>query len=493
MPAAKKRHPWPAKKSWTPDELNLILASARTMPGQVAGIPADHWWPALVLTLLDTGCPLAAAMATKLPAYNAPKGLLTVGPAIYALHPLTIEALAKLPTSDRERLLPWPLDPGLKFHMLLRQYRGLLWRAGLPHVSANLFDRLRRSAGFKLLDCLNAAIPFTPRPGKPQLPRAADRRRAKERISAGRRHGQKPRLARSDHYETARSLRRFYDEVYRPRRANAPGTAKEYRVAIDHLYGHLGRVPTLDDLSDNALEGLMAALVEQGKSPATANKVAGHLLALWNFAFRRSFVDTKTRTIDRFRLPKRNPSAWTIAELGQILRACALTPGQMRGIPASQWWPALVLVLYETGLRICAVLALRTSHLQARGMLTVPAETQKQKADQSFLLSGETHDLILRTEPAKRELLFPSLHYNGVRLKYRAILRAAGLPSGSKDLFHKLRKTCATHLCDQADEAAAVKQLGHSDPSVTRTFYVDQTQVRRNHEAASLLPRPTWR
>ena len=35
-------------RPWPIDDLNHLFASARRMPGEVAGIPARRWWPALL-------------------------------------------------------------------------------------------------------------------------------------------------------------------------------------------------------------------------------------------------------------------------------------------------------------------------------------------------------------------------------------------------------------------------------------------------------------
>jgi len=66
----------------------------------------------------------------------------------------------------------------------------------------------------------------------------------------------------------------------------------------------------------------------------------------------------------------------------------------------------LILTLYETGLRIQATLELKTTDIDFNtGWLTIPADHQKQKAEQAFPLHAETLKAILRTEPQDRILL----------------------------------------------------------------------------------------
>ena len=130
---------------WPPGELSRILASARSMSDMVGGVQAAYWWPAFILTALDTGTSVSDVLAANLTAYSRRDGTLAVGPYVVRLHPLTIDALEALPPHDHDRLFPWPFDNGRPpFHMLYRNYRHVLYRAGLPYTStANLFERLR--------------------------------------------------------------------------------------------------------------------------------------------------------------------------------------------------------------------------------------------------------------------------------------------------------------------------------------------------------------
>ena len=75
--------------------------------------------------------------------------------------------------------------------------------------------------------------------------------------------------------------------------------------------------------------------------------------------------------------------------------------------------------------------------------------------------------------------------------RYRKILKRAGLPSGARDLFHKIRRTNATYTADSAGEEAAQKQLGHSHIGLTRKSYIDPRLLKRDQNADA-LPRPTW-
>jgi hypothetical protein len=72
--------------------------------------------------------------------------------------------------------------------------------------------------------------------------------------------------------------------------------------------------------------------------------------------------------------------------------------------------------------------------------------------------------------------------------RFRLILKAAGLPHGRRDLFHKVRRTTAT-LCEiHVGPGSATKQLGHSSARVTEK-YIDPAQLPETDITAK-IPRP---
>ena len=496
-----RRDPSP---QWSIEELNRLLAAARQEPGDVRCIPAGRWWSALLLTLLDTGATVAEAIAIPLSSYDRRQGKLSIGLLTYELHPLTIESLNALPTTPRDELLRWPKDRGAtragraRNHrrsvcMLCRDYKTVLFRAGLPHVTANLFDRLRVTsrADRSILNRVNVRLPYIARADKPKFPRAPRRResRPKQPTAA------KPTIARAP--AGALTVLGFFQETYRPLRlpAGSPATVDKYEGVIRQLYLYRKAEVTIRELSDDLLERFLAKQIEEGIAPATVNGYRSHLLAVWQFAWKKQAADVPPRDVGRFAVPKRLPQAWSQDELQRLLDAAAATTGDVCGIPARIYFPALVSLVYDTGLRITAAISIPSRSLDAKtGWVRVDAETQKQKADQAFKLHPQTLSLLLATSPFDREFLFPCP--NRQRRKYlagmlTAILERAGLPRGGRDKFHKIRRTHATFLADAAGEAAAQKSLGHSTPSVTKA-YLDPTKFRRQTVPVDLIDRPDW-
>jgi integrase len=518
IPAAEDR---PPPLPWTLAELHLLLGAARTMPGLVDALPAYHWWPCLIILVLNTGRMPNNLLNLSPAAYDRKRGTLAAGPFVFALHPLAIEALERMHRADATRLLPWPLDPGGRvLHMLYREFKRLLWRAGLPIASGNLFDRLRVTALAMpgLLDRVNLQLPFTPREGEPEFTRARSKRNAARRAAelptepspraAGLPPEPSPRAAGNlppitppvavyllSPLDPKRTLLHFFETNYLPFRlaAASRGAAEDHRRAIRRLNDFTGCETVVDQLSDNLIQEFMAWLLARGLSPFAVNRYRSCLLALWSYAWRKHWVETQPRDVDKARTPKLLPRAWTVEQFGRLLTAAAETPGSVQGVPARHWWPAVLLVAFDTGARVGAILQLRCQDFDAAtGFVTLRAETQKQNADQIIRLHPETVAAIRRTNPEWRDQLFPAFaSKNYLIRKLREILGRAGLPSGRKDLWHRFRRTTATLMVNAVGKAATSQQLGHSDMKLLDNHYLDQTQVNRVH-ACDVIPRPTW-
>ena len=464
---------------------------------------------------MDTNCILADALTADRDAYSRRDGTLAVGPFVYRLHHLTVEALEVILLHEHERLLPWPWDKGTEpFYILYRRFRQLLYRARLPHVSHNLFNRLCKTSKAipDVLDHVNLALPFKPREGRLRLPRARDKRhwgKRREKPGGYVRYVEKATKAKTCNCPPIRAdrlvliasnvewtLRRFFEEKYRPLRLVARNCTESsiqgHRISINRLCDFAGCEVALEQLSDDLIEGFTAWIIAAGRSPATANGRMGCILAQWRYAWRKRLVEELPRDCEKLPLPKTLPTAWSTEELGQILAVCGQVEGDVSGFPAGLFWVAVVLCYYETGPRRSALLALRCEHLDFdTGILFVPAEVQKQSADQLFKLHPDTLQLIRATQPETRHKLFPwRMNLRAFGEHFRKILIRAGLPHGRRDLFHRIRRTSGTYVQDAAGPQAAQDHLGHSGQQVTKR-YIDPKLITKTY-AADVLPRPAW-
>ncbi len=293
-----------------------------------------------------------------------------------------------------------------------------------------------------------------------------------------------------------RSLTNFLNNVYAPRRMAAckATSVQEYAQVISAFRRFLGCEPTLDQLNDDQIERLTAFYVRSGRSAATINGYITYLTTLWRFAWKKKLLDELPRDIVKLRCQKRLPEAWSLEQFGRILEAAAAEPGTFTlfQIPAGIWWTGLLLVLFDTGLRISAVLTLDAAAFDpTTGWLSVPPELQKQKAGQAFKLHPQTVDVLAKLPRTGK--LFPTRWKSPkepLTRRYKQIVKRAGLPHGKRDGFHKIRRTVATLIDSVGGLEAAKQQMGHSTSSLTRKSYVDPRLSSRQFIATDKMPRP---
>jgi integrase len=245
------------------------------------------------------------------------------------------------------------------------------------------------------------------------------------------------------------------------------------------------RMVTLADLDDELLQYAMKWQLDRGRVAATANRLFRTVKAVWNLAFEQGLVAAPPRT-KRYREADRVPRAWTLDEFSDIMAAAEAAPGWVGEVLARDFFAAYFWFTYATGARQGVTLALPTSGFNPRrGEVTLPAELQKQNADQVMGLLPEAASAIAKLRSAERglERLFGDFdgsitHFNK---RLRKIIVASGLRATPKDvtrreLSHMVRRTFATHVTANSDEETARKLLGHSHISVTRK-YLDPTII----------------
>jgi site-specific recombinase XerD len=273
------------------------------------------------------------------------------------------------------------------------------------------------------------------------------------------------------------TLLKFFEAYYLPHRlrSRSKNTIRLYRHSVNSFSRFLERRAKLSDLTDDTVSRYLTALIARGLSPYTVNKERSQLLAIWTYAAKKRHVP-EFPDVPPERTPKRVPQAWTQEELKRLMHACSLQKGEICDIPASAWWTALHLILWDTGERIGAVLKLSWSSYQTPWLL-VPAETRKgQREDKLFELGADTQGALDSIRTPKRKLILPwpkaatTIYYH-----YGRLLRRAELPDGARCKFHRMRRSVASYY--EANGGNATELLGHTSRATTAA-YLDPRIVR---------------
>lgn len=266
----------------------------------------------------------------------------------------------------------------------------------------------------------------------------------------------------------------------------ASTTEGKFRRAIVALGLLVGRLPTVADLTDDNIADLVASVIAKGRSAHTANDYRAKLVALWTFCAKRRWVDTFP-DVEEAPTEKRNPVAWTREELARVIAATQHARRPVGGVPGSVWFRALILVLWDTGERIGAVLRAERSQL-AGATLIVPAGHRKGKTrDMVYTLHPDTVAALAAME-SPDALLFPrDCCPETVANRWRGCLRREGLPHDRQHLFHCMRRSVASHAKAAGGDATAL--LDHSSAQITRDSYIDR-RIVAPARAVDVLFRP---
>jgi integrase len=283
----------------------------------------------------------------------------------------------------------------------------------------------------------------------------------------------------------------FFTNVYRPLRLRGKSAASTRLYgclfrSFDRFLLRRGEVSDLDDLTIAAyLERRAAA----GLSPYTVERERCGLLALARLARERNLLATMP-ACPQAALPERVPQAWTVEQLQTLIEAARLQPGRIGAVAACDFWPALLLVLYESGERISAIMDTPAANYR-RPHLLVPAECRKgKKRDRVYQLSAGVCDLLdrLRLDTTGQGPLFPwplSRTYLWGRMK--RMVKGAGLGEGRGFRFHGVRRAALSHFAAAGGDAAAMAD--HASPRTTARWYLDPRITDHGPRPCNVLPR----
>jgi len=273
---------------------------------------------------------------------------------------------------------------------------------------------------------------------------------------------------------SANTLSRFYEERFKPIRfvGLKHSTKVQYQVTINHWnrFSAAKPLPSIDSL---AIANFQNHLLNWGEAAPSVNKYLRHLKSLLNFAKSEHQI-SEMPLVRKIKEAKKAPVAYTKDEFKKVMVVACIQSGEICNVPAYLWWCSLLIVNWETGARIGALLAVDTSDLlfDHRGCF-IRADDNKPKEDQFFRLSDRVLDFLRRIYDPRRKKLWPwemtrETLYRHFRSK---ILDKTNVPTwkGTGSLFHRIRKSTASYT--RLNGGNATLQLGHSSPAVTERYY----------------------
>jgi integrase len=256
-----------------------------------------------------------------------------------------------------------------------------------------------------------------------------------------------------------------------------------------------GRDLLLNELSATALAEYLSWLGSQGLKLYTVKQHRALFLAIWRHAHDAGRAPQVSR-VRRMKVPREEPDCWSLEEIGRIISAARDYKGApIAGIQTSDYWPALLLVGWYTGLRHGSLKRLRPSDFDLdAAALYVPAAAMKHFVGKRFKLGADAVAAVRKIYDPRRTHVFPEPATGKARRffdDFRKILRLAAVSKSRLRLgyFHKLRRSTATHVAVKAGLNAASALLGHSTAHLLQRYIDPRYDVQT--DATQWLPSPT--
>lgn len=298
-------------------------------------------------------------------------------------------------------------------------------------------------------------------------------------------------------------LTEFFEQVYLPwlrGKGSSAKTIRLYRESLAHWSQITGN-PRLYEISDETCDLFVAGLwLLPGRKSETmaSHTIKRHVNQIQWVLDRtgpRIANDRKRRRnkglleevplIEKPTVDVEAPDGdFTFDETLQILDAFSRhkprspKPKLTGGVPTEQWWRALIVLLYYTGLRIGTAMRLEWSMVQGEWLVAPPRIKKRRKGKKQFL-PQEVRDMI---EPLRRGVSPLIFYYpnwiekdgaqRSMRRTFELRLEKAGLPEHRQFGFHGFRKAHATELA-LTNPLAAQLSLGHSSMKTTQDHYVN--------------------
>ncbi|MDE2102411.1 MAG: tyrosine-type recombinase/integrase [Patescibacteria group bacterium] len=247
-----------------------------------------------------------------------------------------------------------------------------------------------------------------------------------------------------------------------------PGTHAWLKYVARRYGRFLGYIPTVADLNDDSVNAWLASLLEAGLARPTVKGYRGALVMLWRYAAEIDENQKLPRRLRRVKAPKPIPTAWTMQEVGLVLaQAKALTGYYRCGVGRAEFWVAVVLALWDSGVRIGDLLKLKWDDIGEGGVVVI--RQRKTEWPVRFRFQPNTLAAMRAIERKGSRYIFGGVVCRKwLFVTFKSLAKSAGLTGTTK----KIRKSAATAV-EGVQRGAASQFLGHKTTTMARDHYVD--------------------
>lgn len=283
----------------------------------------------------------------------------------------------------------------------------------------------------------------------------------------------------------------LFENEFRPQRQRhkSKNTLYKYRLEIKRFELFLGRPATIFDLSDVKVGDAAEWVLSPDGLNLSVESTRGfqcRICAIWELAARKKIV-AAFPTLENLRKQKRIPRAWKREDLSVLWQALRRQPGEIAGVPTSDWFCSWLTVMWRTSERPGALLKVEWRDVDLRdGWLTIAPEKRKGgRQGRAYRLTRDCVEWLNRIS-GPRQYVWPWPHsYCYLFPRWKEILKCAGLPYDRNCMFGSVRVSHATHL--EAAGGDATASLGHSSRETTVAHYLDPRLLGRDESPGDML------
>jgi integrase/recombinase XerD len=285
-------------------------------------------------------------------------------------------------------------------------------------------------------------------------------------------------------------IERFLDNLW-AERGLSDNSLQSYRHDLLHLQDRLAaRGKALEDATREDLLAVLAAEVQQGKSPRSVSRYLSAYRQFYRWLVREGAISSDpVALIESPKTGRGLPRALTEEQVESLL--AAPDTGTMLGMRDR----AMLELMYATGLRVSELVNLELSNLNLnQGVIRVIGKGQKERL---VPIGDEAHESLKVYLSSGRPEILKGAQTDSVFVTTRKaamtrqafwymVRRYAVLCEiGQKLSPHMLRHSFATHLLNHGADLRVVQLLlGHSDLSTTQIYtHIAREGLKRMHEA----------
>ncbi len=236
--------------------------------------------------------------------------------------------------------------------------------------------------------------------------------------------------------------------------------ARNTKNRMRQVLNDLGEDLPLDDLTTDKMEEYVIVLERCGNSAATINRKLSILSKVLRYAYKRTprLIDYLP-SVPRQGEPPSRFRWYTEEEQRRILEACreANNPEFFR----------LIVLLFDTGMRISEALGLTTSNVLFDDNIIVLHEGEtKNDAARSIPMTKRVHRLLSSVDTNN---WYFSMNYDLACKEWHQVRSRIGMGKG--DILHAMRHTFCSRLSQNGSDLRTIQELaGHKDLATTQRY-----------------------